>query len=314
MTVDYHCDHQGGKRFRQGRLLCFFLTELTVLLLSTMFVIFMRSGSCSQVFASEKSNEHQIHSSTRQHYGIFVGVLSSAANVQARQAIRETWGADSRLLRVVFVTLRPASNNTLAQLQAEAVQHGDLLVVSDISDNYYNITYATIAVFKAAVAMGPPVKFVLKTDDDCYIRVPKLLDALHDAPLQLTYAGYPLKPARLHRSGKYAITWSMWPGNNTKVIYAWGAGYVLSIDLARMIAAGAPHQLTPQMVQIEDMAVGLWVEGLAQQHNLTINYHYFHYNMSCDAEAVASHLKEKTGAKLRCIHQRQGQCCNSHVA
>lgn len=300
-----------GKHYCQGRIFHITLTGLGVLLLllsMSWIDNFVRYGQVNR----KPTLIHQGGSwstRARDQYGIFVGVLSASDNIQARQAIRDTWGADHRLLRVVFVTLRPASNTTLAKLQLEAVKHGDMLMVSEM-ENYYNITHATIAVFRAAVGMGPLVKFVLKTDDDCYIRVPKLLEALHDAPPQLLYAGYPLRPTRLHRSGKYAISWSMWPHHDAKVRYAWGAGYVLSADLARFIAAGAPHQITPHMVQIEDMAVGLWVESIAKQNNSTIHYHYFHYNGSCDAQSVAVHVKEKTGATLRCIHQKFGQCCH----
>ena len=43
--------------------------------------------------------ERRAHVLRQQHLALFVGVLSTSSNTEARRAIRETWGGDHRLHR-----------------------------------------------------------------------------------------------------------------------------------------------------------------------------------------------------------------------
>lgn len=246
----------------------------------------------------------------RQEFGLFVGVLSASRNFKARQAIRQTWGADARLTRVMFFILRPKSNATFLRLQDEAVEYGDIQVTSEIVESYNSITHSTLSIFRAAAAVGPQVKLVMKTDDDSYIRVPLLLEALRDTPREWLYAGWPMYPTAIPRPpGYWGIAYDNWPENST-VKYGWGAGYLLSVDLARRIAAGAPHIIMPynNLVRLEDYAVGLWVDALSQLHDVPVHYHVWEYNSTdCDSTTVLMHWQKP--ADLRCVHANDGECC-----
>jgi hypothetical protein len=113
---------------------------------------------------------------------VFVGVLSSAANSKSRQIIRQTWGADPLLAasgsRVMFFCLRPSSNAAFRELRREAAAARDIFVTSEVAEGYYNITYAVLDILKVAAALSDGFSYVVKTDDDVYLRPALLLAAL----------------------------------------------------------------------------------------------------------------------------------------
>lgn len=266
----------------------------------------------SQAPASEEDSGSELEA-VREQYGLYVGVLSASGNFEARQAIRQTWGADPRLLRVVFFILRPESHKAWMQLQDEVVHFGDIHVVTEVLEDYHKITHSTLALIKAAAAWGPQVKLVMKADDDNYVRVPLLLEALKDAPREWLYAGYPLSDTKIPRPPEdWGIPYETWP-SDAPVKYAWGgASYVLSVDLARRIAAGGAHTVMEpdNLVEWEDIAVGLWVQAIEKMHDATVNYHYYSWSYySCDDETVTVMNSTDRAGHVRCMHARGGRCC-----
>lgn len=152
---------------------------------------------------------------------LFVGVLSAARNWEARQAIRETWGGDPRLARVAFFMLRPGDNATWAAVRREAAQHRDVLVTANVQEHYFNITAAVLDMFKAAAAAGPHISHFMKTDDDCFVRVPLLLAALARMPRERLYSGYPMLPGSVLRApGWHQVPYANW-ASDAPVRYGW---------------------------------------------------------------------------------------------
>lgn len=90
----------------------------------------------------------------------FVGVLSSAANAKSREVIRKTWGSDPLVTRVMFFCLRPSSDEAFRALRQEAAAQRDIFITSEISEHYYNITYAVFDIFKVAAAMPDSFDYV----------------------------------------------------------------------------------------------------------------------------------------------------------
>lgn len=173
------------------------------------------------------------------HPSLFVGVLSAAKNAAARQAVRDTWGSDSRIARIMFVVLLPKSNATLLQLQAEAVGYSDLTVVHEVAEDYKHLTYATLTVFRAAAALGPHIQYVMKTDDDCYIRLPLLMKSLASAPRMWAYAGWPMRETPIPRPpSKWGIPTELWP-SNASVVYGYGGELHVSMCVCQ--ARGDNH-------------------------------------------------------------------------
>lgn len=86
---------------------------------------------------------------------------------------------------------------------------------------------------------------------------------------------------------------------------------MLTVDLVRGIAAGVPFVLRPdRLFKLEDVSMGSWVEAVVREHQLTPNIvHSGRFNFwGCSPSDVVSHYISP--AKQRCMHQRQGRCCN----
>jgi hypothetical protein len=246
---------------------------------------------------------------------LFIGVLSAAANVEARNTIRETWGAHPLLAssRVMFFVLRPHNDTAFRAVRREAAATGDIFMTSEVYEGYYNITYAVLDIFKVAATMSDSFTHVAKTDGDCFVRPGLLLDALSGMPRQWLYAGSPMNAGSVIRTpGWHYVPYSNW-ASETPVRYGFGAGYVVSIDLAKEIAAGAAHVIMPadNLLVIEDVAVGYWVEHVGSELGVQVNYNAsIARGDGCNTDLMFAHITRKPQWQvLRCLHAQGKDCC-----
>lgn len=194
-------------------------------------------------------------------------------NRTTRQAIRETWGGDKQLARVMFFTLAPDSPEGLRELQQEARTYKDLVVTSEMPDNYHNIIYSIVTMYRVAAAMAGQVTHVLKTDEDCYVRVPRLLARLRHMPREWLLAGKMKEHSGVNRNpeSRWYVTREHFPSDRA-VNWVWGTATITSIDLVALMAAGGVALTMPpkQLLWVSDIATGMWVDDIAQQQNVTI--------------------------------------------
>ncbi len=182
---------------------------------------------------------------------IFMMVLvNSGANGdqyrKRREAIRQTWGnqsnceqrkalEDERLKNLrwllVFVVGKagPGTNNDELNM-AEARQHNDMLI-GNITDNYIN---NVIKFYMGQVwASKFDVKYTLKTDDDVYVRMPRVLEYLVNAKFPRPFYGgrtYPITPVYRVIGFKWTVSWKYF-GEVNYPKYNAGAYFILSTDL-----------------------------------------------------------------------------------
>ncbi len=183
---------------------------------------------------------------------IFMMVLvNSGANGdqyrKRREAIRQTWGnqsnceqrkalGDERLKNLrwllVFVVGKagPGTNNDELNM-AEARQHNDMLI-GNITDNYIN---NVVKFYMGQVwASKFDVKYTLKTDDDVYVRIPRVLEYLYNAKFPRPFYGGWTNPSGtpVHRviGSKWTISWKYF-GEVNYPKYNAGAYFILSTDL-----------------------------------------------------------------------------------
>lgn len=149
--------------------------------------------------------------SSKKNLFLLVVVFSSTTNWERRQAIRRTWASREALvatpmplptddektksssavrsssverdrIRVVFL-LGTGKDDSYAAVEAESRRHGDL-VQEDFVDSYDNLTvkaammlkWVTTAAVRNGDCDGP--SFVMKTDDDTFVNVGRLVDTL----------------------------------------------------------------------------------------------------------------------------------------
>ena len=117
-----------------------------------------------------------------QHLFLLVIVSSSPnerKNAERRQMLRMTWANANGAhipkdvtMRIVFMLGKAARSEMHQSIMEEVEQHGDMLI-GDYEDTYRNITTKLLMAFQWATKIK--CHYVLKTDDDVYIDIPKLV-------------------------------------------------------------------------------------------------------------------------------------------
>lgn len=195
---------------------------------------------------------------------LVVIIFSAPKNTDRRKAIRETWlnFASTRRVEHFFVIgTAGLTVDTLEALNTEHRHNKDLLL-SYLKDSYSGLTKKLLESFKWIAQRQ--FEFVLKVDDDSFVR----LDALYDEMVEKDrangkaqkrlYWGYFDGRAHVKRAGQW--TESEWFLCDRYTPYALGGGYVLSHRLVDYVLTNAPLL---QHYKSEDVSLGVWLSPLA---------------------------------------------------
>lgn len=200
-------------------------------------------------------------------------VASSPGDVEARQAIRITWGSrDSwwgQRVLTLFLLGRDAQREDGAaalSVEDESILYGDI-VRQDFVDTYDNLTLKTIMAFQWLSEFCSSARFFMKTDADVFINAPNLVRFL----LQLNssenvFTGYPLIDNLAFRGldKKRFISYEEYPFKLYPP-YCSGLGYILDGKLALRTYELMGHV---KPLKFEDVYVGICLNIL--KVNITI--------------------------------------------
>lgn len=157
-------------------------------------------------------------------------------------------------------------------LNKEHAKYHDLLLLNDLHDSYANLTRKLVKTVQAVSNMES-FEYMLKTDDDTYVKLDYLIEDLHKYDKQMKrqqstangvrpelYWGYFNGRANIKTRGQ-------WKETNFNLCerylpYALGGGYVLSKNLVHFIAQ---NHRTLSQYKSEDVSVGIW---LSTQRNV----------------------------------------------
>jgi hypothetical protein len=141
---------------------------------------------------------------------LLIAITSAPSHESARMAIRETWGhfASRKDIAIAFM-LGSISNETVnANIEKEQYLYGDI-IRGKFRDTYDNLTLKTISMLEWVDNYCPKAAFVLKTDDDMFINVSRLLAfiAKHSPEQRAIYGrlAKKWKPIR-NKKSKYYIS------------------------------------------------------------------------------------------------------------
>ena len=207
------------------------------------------------------------------HVHLFVCVLSAPKNTGTRNTVRTTWAEQVPVgVRVMFVIgLGHLDNHTKASLYEENEFHGDLVLLDTHTDSYVRLTSKVVEAMKW-VQENINFDYFMKSDDDAYVRLDKLIENLSDKPRIKLYQGYFLdRDGEVYKTGKWA---EPVPYICEKYVsYALGAGYILSRDLVEFIAENSEKWI---FFKNEDVSIGTWlaVVNLNKTHekDMTVLY------------------------------------------
>lgn len=107
---------------------------------------------------------------------LLILVTSAPTHREQRLSIRQSWGhyGIRRDISIGFMLGRTQDQRIEDQLSAENYMYSDL-IRGNFIDSYKNLTLKTISLLEWTATNCPNVTYLLKTDDDMFINVPKLL-------------------------------------------------------------------------------------------------------------------------------------------
>ncbi|XP_058836714.1 beta-1,3-galactosyltransferase 2-like isoform X3 [Topomyia yanbarensis] len=116
---------------------------------------------------------------------LLILVTSAPTHREQRLSIRQSWGhyGIRRDISIGFVLGRTQDQRIADQLSAENYMYSDL-IRGNFVDSYSNLTLKSISLLEWTSINCPNATYLLKTDDDMFINVPKLLQFIET---HLTY-------------------------------------------------------------------------------------------------------------------------------
>ncbi|XP_018609421.1 beta-1,3-galactosyltransferase 2 [Scleropages formosus] len=221
-------------------------------------------------------------------------------NMDARNAIRQTWGNDSvapglDLVRLFLLGQRNDSDGYLQRsIRRESWKYHDIIQHA-YQDTYKNLTIKTLMGMKWVANHCPHARYVMKTDSDMFVNTEYLIYKLlkPDVPPRQNYfTGYLMRgyaPNR-NKDSKWYMPQYVYPSERYPVFCS-GTGYVFSGDLAEKIYKVA---LSIPYLHLEDVCVGiclakLHIEPMPPPNEFLFNHWRVSYSSCKYSHLVTSH-------------------------
>lgn len=225
-------------------------------------------------------------------------------------------GQESSSVKVIYkfvVGSQSSSRIQSNQLHFEQSEHDDLLILPHLQDSYGNLTQKLLMAIESITAEYS-FKYVLKCDDDTYVKLDRLVEELAAYDAQLSERRFaPNPPPELYWgyfNGKAQIkVRGKWRESNFKSCdlyppYALGGGYVISSGIAKYIAQNAAI-LSPLVS--EDVSMGVWLGALRHVHRKhDVRFDSGYMPRKCQNYHLLVH--KRSAAEMK--RMRGGDLCN----
>ncbi|NXI94095.1 B3GT5 galactosyltransferase, partial [Psophia crepitans] len=194
-------------------------------------------------------------------------VTSSYHHINARMAIRQTWGKErivaGKRLVTYFLLGSTVNLSQQAEIAAESQKYKDI-IQKNFTDTYYNLTLKTMMGIEWIHRFCYQSSFVMKTDTDVFVNVFYLTELLLRKKRTTRFFTGFLKlheyPIR-ERESKWYVSREEYPGK-TYPPFCSGTGYVLSTDVASQIYNVSE---SVSFIKLEDVFIGLCLAKLKIQ-------------------------------------------------
>ncbi|XP_060950329.1 beta-1,3-galactosyltransferase 2-like isoform X2 [Limanda limanda] len=220
-------------------------------------------------------------------------------NLEARDAIRQTWGNLNLVQGEVVVTLfmlgvsKEADVQQQEKLQQENLQHQDL-IQSNFIDSYLNLTIKTMVIMDWLATFCPTAAYSMKIDSDMFLNIDNLVIMLRMPGIpQVNYLTGMLmwdRPVVRSLDSKWYVSEEMYPDPSYPT-YTLGMGYVFSNDLPRKYV---DISMSIKPFNIEDAYIGMCMKKLGLEPTSPPNPSQFkayagEYNR-CDYSQVITYI------------------------
>ncbi|XP_033249718.1 beta-1,3-galactosyltransferase 5-like [Drosophila miranda] len=168
-------------------------------------------------------DKHQICKHWGSYPKLLILITSAESNLMARMAIRHTWMhyGSRRDVGMAFVLGSTTNAKLNEALNQENYLYGDM-IRGHFIDSHINLTLKTISLLEWTDTHCPRVEYILKTEDDMSINVPKLLNFIDRHKDNRTIYGRLVEKMTPHRYGDMG---------NEFLSYATGGAYLLTGDI-----------------------------------------------------------------------------------
>lgn len=224
-------------------------------------------------------------------------IATEARQVEARNAIRQTWGNESVAPVLGFIRLFLLGKNEgelgiLQQrmLEAESQRYHDI-IQQDFLDTYKNLTLKTLMGINWVAVHCPQAGYVMKTDSDMFVNTEYLIYKLlrpELKPKKNYFTGNNMRgfaPNR-NKNSKWYMPPELYP-NDKYPTFCSGTGYVFSGDLARKIYGVS---LRIRYLHLEDVYVGICLAELRIEPTPPPNEFLFNHWRVSYSSCKYSHL------------------------
>jgi hypothetical protein len=176
---------------------------------------------------------------------ILVLITSSSNSTKSayrREAIRTTWIKYlqlplSSIPSYVFVVGLPEVESDRLALEAEQNRYNDLVILP-VKDSYFTLTDKTLESMKYVVTNHPQLDYLVKVDDDVFLRVDRLTRLISTLPSHRLYLGHFHKKVKRYYGKGYPNNELLYPEEMEELVpFAAGSGYILSMDLVQYIVS-----------------------------------------------------------------------------
>ncbi|OTF74941.1 beta-1,3-galactosyltransferase 6-like protein [Euroglyphus maynei] len=185
-----------------------------------------------------------------------------------------------------------------ASLFAEQQQHNDLMLLTDLSDTYQNLSLKLIQSFQWINDVHRKnFEYLIKLDDDSFARIDSIYKYLEQRNLKNLnklpiYWGF--FDGRAHVKQKGIWKEKNWFLCDRYLPYALGGGYILSRQLIEFIANNSEWL---QQYHSEDVSLGTWLSPLKIERLHDINFDTEYRTRGCINTFLIQHKQTVTDMK-----------------
>lgn len=227
---------------------------------------------------------------------LLVLVISSPANSQQRDVIRQTWLSLSRKnhdYQAFFVIgSRGLNSKQEYDINLEKSLHNDLISLP-IQDAYGDLTKKVLKSMEFS-EKNYRFDYLLKADDDTMVDIEKVLKELKTMNDPLLYWGFFDGRAPVQTKGKWADP--LYRLCDRYIPYALGGGYVLGKDIVEFIADNARLL---ELYNSEDASVGSWLAGLKVNRRHDPRFDTEWKSRGCSNKFLVTHKQTQADMKIK---------------
>ncbi|CAL5088217.1 unnamed protein product [Urochloa decumbens] len=187
-----------------------------------------------------------------QQISLLIGVLTMPNRRERRDILRLAYALQPRAtgarVDVRFVFCNVTDPVDAALVAVEARRHGDILVLNCTENMNDGKTHAYLSAVPRLFA-SDPYGYVMKADDDTYLRVAALAEELRGKPRADVYLG------------------RGFPVGDDPMPFMHGMGYVVSWDIAEWVSGNAEILRSNDTHGHEDRLLGKWLNAAGKGRN-----------------------------------------------